>query len=78
MASNADMEMRWVEAWNDLLKIVGDTRDMPCQLPDWSVIDVEACKGWLQDSVYEGYLVKVEAGWIGHRQGVVVSRRRQS
>jgi hypothetical protein len=50
--------------------------DFSCLLPDGSIVGVEECKGWLQQSVYEGFLVRVEAGWVGHRQGVVVSRRR--
>jgi hypothetical protein len=37
-------------------------------------VGVEECKGWLQESVYEGFIVQVEAGWVlGHR-GVVASR----
>ena len=71
--SNADIEMRWVDAWNDLYEIVGGQLDVPCQLPDFSVVDVEECKGCLQDLVYKGYLVRVSAGWVGHRKGVVVS-----
>ena len=74
MASNADIEMRWVDAWNDLYEIVGDRRGVPCQLPDWSVVDVDECKSWLQKSVYDGYLVQVKAGWVGHKKGVLVSR----
>ena len=74
MASNADIEMRWVDAWNELHALVGSRRDVPCQLPDLSVVDVDECKGWLQRSVYEGYLVSVEIGWIGHRSGVIASR----
>jgi hypothetical protein len=74
MASNADIEMRWVDAWNALYEIIGRRRGVPCQLPDWSIVDVEECKGWLQRSVYEGYLVQVKAGWVGHKKGVVVSR----
>jgi len=74
MPSNADIEMRWVEAWNDLADIIGDRRDVPCQLPDWSVIDVEECQGRLQRSVYEVYLVQVRDGWVGHKKGVVVFR----
>lgn len=76
MESNADIEMRWVDAWNKLYEIIGDCCDVPCQLPDWSVVDIEECKGWLQQSVYEGYQVSMEAGWVGHRKGVVVSRSR--
>ena len=73
MGSDADTEMRWVEAWNQLHDL-SPTRDAPCQLPDWSVVGVEECKAWLQASVYEGYLVQVEAGWVGHRRGIIVSR----
>jgi hypothetical protein len=76
MVSNADIEMRWVEAWNDLSDIVADRLDAPCQLPDGSVVTPEECRGWLQDSVYAGYHVRVKAGWVGHRHGVVVERWR--
>ena len=72
--SNSEMEMRWVDAWNALYDIVGDRSDVPCQLPDWSLIDVEACRGWLQESVYAGYHVRVEEGWVGHRRGSVMHR----
>jgi hypothetical protein len=74
MPSNSDMEMHWVAAWSELHVIVGRRLGVPCQLPDRSVVDVEECKGWLQESVYEGYLVRVEAGWVGHIKGVIVSR----
>jgi len=77
MAASADIEMRWVDAWNELLELVGTRRGVPCQLPDLSIVDVEECKGWLQRSVYEGYVVRVEIGWIGHRSGVIASRRLQ-
>jgi hypothetical protein len=78
MASNADIEMRWVDAWNELHEIVGSRRGVPCQLPDASIIDVEKCKAWLQGSAYEGFLLHVKAGWVGHLEGVVVSRSRPS
>lgn len=76
MATNAETEMAWVNAWEELVRIVADRPDMPCQLPDWSVVDVETCKGWLQQAVYEGYQVSVQAGYVGHRQGVIVTRWR--
>jgi hypothetical protein len=75
MASNTDVEMRWVTAWDLLLELVGSRRDvLPCQLPDGRIVGVEECKAWLQSSVYKGYLVRVEAGWVGHQKGVLVSR----
>lgn len=77
MASNADIEMRWVDAWSDLFEILGEMPAHPaprCLLPDGADVDVEECKCWLQDSVYEGFLVKVEPGWIDGRRAVVASR----
>ena len=68
--------MRWVDAWNDLYDIVRERRDMPCLLPDRSVVGVDDCLGWLQDSVYQGYTVHVQEGWIGHRRGVIVRRSK--
>lgn len=74
MASNAEIEMRWVEAWGDAYEIAGVSRNAPCLLPDGSIITFDQCLGWLQDSVYEGYLVQVAAGWVGHLRGIVVTR----
>ena len=76
MPSKADIEMRWIAAWNELLEIVGSRRSVPCQLPDSSVVGIEECKGWLQASMYEGFEVEVKAGWVGHREGVLASRLR--
>lgn len=75
LVSNEDIEMRWVAAWNDVFDIIGPGRVCPCLLPDYSVVSVDECLGWLQDSVYKGYLVTVEAGWVGHLRGVVAHRR---
>jgi hypothetical protein len=74
MKSNTSIEMQWIEAWNELYEIIGSCDDVPCLLPDGAIVDVDTCLAWLQDSVYQGYLVSVEAGWVGHRKGVVVSR----
>lgn len=74
MPSKTDIEMRWVNAWNDLSDIVRDRRDVPCQLPDYTIVSVEDCKGWLQDSAYDGYEVAVQAGWVGHKLGVLATR----
>jgi hypothetical protein len=77
MASNAEIETRWIDAWSDLYEIVRDRAwCTSCLLPDGSVVDFEQCKGWLQDSAYEGYHVEVKQGWVNGRPGVVVSRSR--
>jgi hypothetical protein len=69
-----NIEMRWVDAWSDLYEIVGQRWDVRCCLPDGRVVDVEGCKGWLQESVYEGYDVRVEPGWVLGKPGVIASR----
>ncbi|MBP3957618.1 hypothetical protein J8F10_20405 [Gemmata sp. G18] len=78
MATNTGIEMRWVDAWNDLYDLIGDRHGVKCQLPDFTVVDVEACKGWLQDSVYEGHHVRVETGWVLGKPGVVAARWRDT
>jgi hypothetical protein len=74
MASNSDIEMCWVEAWSDLYELLKQRSDVKCLLPDARVVDIEECKGWLQDSAYQGWHVKVEAGWVLDKQGIVASR----
>ena len=74
VAPDANVEMRWVDAWEAVYDIVGDRRDVPVLLPDHSVVTVQELLGWLQDSVYLGYAVRVEAGWVGHRRGIVAGR----
>ncbi len=74
MTANADTEMRWVAAWNEVYAIAGEQRDIPCQLPDWTVVALDDCLAWLQNSVYAGYRVQVAAGWVGHRRGIIVNR----
>lgn len=76
MTKYTEQEMRWVDAWNDLYAIIGKRTDVLCCLPDGEVVDVETCKGWLQSSAYEGFALKVEAGWIRGKQGVIASRTR--
>lgn len=74
MESNADIEMRWVEAWSELYDIIHDSPNIGCKLPDGQFVDVEACKGWRQSSVYEGWCVKVEEQQENGKRVVVASR----
>jgi hypothetical protein len=75
MASNTDIEMRWIEAWNQAHEIAGDHKqDIPCELPDGTAVGFQDCLGWLQDSVYGGCFVHVAAGWVRGRRGIVVRR----
>jgi len=74
MPDNAEIEMHWVDAWNDLLDLVGNATDVMCHLPNGRTVDVEECKAWLQDSVYQGFLVRVEAGRVEGRWGLLTFR----
>lgn len=76
MASNSELEERWIAAWNDLADLVGVRWDVPCVLPDGAVVSVEDCKGWLQRSAYEGWKIEVKEGWVLGKRGVVASRWR--
>jgi hypothetical protein len=64
MATNGEIETRWIDAWNDLYEITGGSLVFGCMLDDHTPVDVETMKGWLQNSVYEGWLIKVEARLI--------------
>jgi hypothetical protein len=76
MVSNADVEMRWVQAWSELYEIIGEWPDIVCRLPDGQLVDVEVCKGWLQESVYHGWFVKVEEGQHNGTRIIVALRWR--
>ena len=74
MVSNSDIEMRWVDAWNDLYDIAADRIDFQCLLPNGEVVDINTCKERLQDAVYQGLLVEVRSGWVLGRQGAIVCK----
>lgn len=73
MVSPSEIEQRWIDAWSEVYEIVGANHDTPCLLlPAWSIVSVDECLEWIQESVYSGHILKVEASWVGHRRGVVV------
>jgi hypothetical protein len=74
VTSKTEIEMRWINAWSDLYEIIGIRGALNCQLPDGSIVSVEDCKGWLQESAYNGYLLRVEFGQILGKPGVIASR----
>jgi hypothetical protein len=76
VASKTEMETRWIDAWSDLYELIGQRSNVLCKLPDGQVVDVEACKHWLQNSAYEGWEVKVELGSVAQSSGVIASRWR--
>ena len=77
MSSSAETEQLWTDAWSDLYELTGGVYGVNHLLPDGRVVDLEKCKGWLQDSVYAGWSVRVECGWVLGKPGVVASRWRE-
>ena len=74
MATNSDTEMQWVDAWNDLDSITGGSPVFRCMLDDFTEMNAETLKGWLQDSVYSGWHVKVEARLVYGKPFAFASR----
>jgi hypothetical protein len=74
--SKSDQEKWWIDAWNDLYDIVGARTNVRCKLPGGTVVDVEGCKGWLQEQAYDGWKVGVRAGGEDEGVHVVASRWR--
>lgn len=74
MASKTTFEMRWIDAWNDLLELAGDDMEMPCQLPNGRIVNVEDCKGWLQTEAYDAWCIEVTRGKILGKSGVIAAR----
>lgn len=72
--TNADIESMWVEAWDTLLAMSKGRHGFRCMLPDGSVVDVDTCLGWLQDSVYSGHQVSVQSTWLFGSPGALVFR----
>jgi hypothetical protein len=60
MSTSTEREMRWVDAWNDLFDIVGTRWQVDCLLPDGSIVDLDTCQGWLQDSAYDDYRLTLQ------------------
>jgi hypothetical protein len=87
--TNAEVEERWIEACNQVYDIAraqaasdsdadrARARDeLNCLLPDGTVTNLETCCGWLQDSAYQGFELKVERGQVYGEPGAIVSRFR--
>ena len=74
--TNAEIEQRWVDAWNDLYDVFDGRAEGECVLPDGAVVSFEDGQGYLQASAYEGYRLRVEAGWYRGRRAAVLTRER--
>jgi hypothetical protein len=70
----AEVEMLWVNAWNDVYDIIEGRKDYPCVLPDFSCVSVDECLAWLQRSAYEGFDLEVSRRWWKGRPAVVANR----
>lgn len=65
--------LHWIDVWQDLSRILGNRKNVACQLPDSTIVDIHRCRRWIQESVYRGYVVNVRKGQIDNQNGIVVS-----
>jgi hypothetical protein len=45
--------------WGKLYKLVGNSEEIRCQLPDGTIVDLNACHKWLNASIASGWMVGV-------------------
>jgi hypothetical protein len=77
LSRSAALEALWTDAWSELAELTADDSALLCFLPDGQLVPAEICRGWLQDSVDEGWRVRVSAGWVLGKPGVIASRWRE-
>ncbi len=75
MMNNLSKELEWIEAWNDLDELIGEEWNLIFLQPDWTEMDLEDCKGWLQDSAYQGYHIGVKQVWYKGKLAIQVYRK---
>jgi hypothetical protein len=63
--------------WGALRNLVGNREEDSCRLPDGSIVDLDVCQKWLNESVAQGWMVgvTVQSDRSGHRL-LVASRRK--
>ena len=71
--AKAEIEERWIEAWESVYRLVGERRDVKCLLPEGAIVDVETCLGWIQRAVYARSAISVATVWISGERGVGVT-----
>ena len=74
--SNADIEMIWVDAWNDMYNMIGSRKNVIFLQPDFSEVSLDDCQGWLQDSAYDGYKLGMKEVWYKGKKAIQVSRSK--
>jgi hypothetical protein len=72
--SNTNIEMIWVDAWNELYDLIGSRKKVICLLPDFKEVSLDDCKGWLQDSAYDGFKLGLKEVWYKGHKAIQVSR----
>jgi hypothetical protein len=71
--SNAEIETRWIDAWEAVHELVGGRRDVMCLLPDGTIVDVDTCLGWIQDAIYAHRSISTEKVWIQGKPGIGIT-----
>ena len=57
--SNSEIEMIWIDAWNDLYDFMKQYPEGYILIPKYIEVSKEDAEGWIQDTVYSGSGVKL-------------------
>jgi hypothetical protein len=58
--------------WGTLYKLGGEREDVMCQLPDGTIVELNACQKWLNESIASGWMV----GVCSSNRLLIASRRK--
>lgn len=72
--SNTEKEMAWIDAWNDFYDLLETNFNGFILLPDFQESSVEDAKGWIQDTVYSGFLVKFTVDYYKGKKSLFVHK----
>ena len=64
--------------WGELRRLGGSREEVVCRLPDRSIVDLDACQKWLNESIADGWMVGVtlQSDRPGHSE-IVATRKRE-
>jgi len=65
-------QVRWRDLWE-----LGGNIELPCRLPDGSIVELDAARNWLNNSVRDGWLVGVRLERDQRGDNLLVASRRK-
>ncbi len=70
---NYEIEQRWVDIWNDLLDLQASGVTF-VDGESYTRLSMEDARGFVQDTVYDGYDVVLETMWYEGRKVVTLKK----